>query len=58
MKLTDEQVAHLVEYALKGARPEMANARVGYNRADKIAEGIARGIRNGLAEMGLYDREA
>lgn len=67
MKLTEEQVQQVIDAAMRGARPPMERALgrspKAYDHADKIAEGIAYGIREGLkaleedesAELGARD---
>lgn len=66
-RLTEQQERDLIEYTLQCARGPMSKwlgtRTRGYNAADEIAEGIARGIRRGLDELGLRtepeeDREA
>lgn len=59
--LTDEETERLVQRTLVGARPAMAKA-IGdrtpaqYDRADRVAEGIAYGLREALADVGLRPR--
>lgn len=56
-KLTKKQVTLLTERALQSARPPMkrwlGEGPRGYDAADDIATGVARGIEKGLTELGL-----
>lgn len=59
--LDKADVDHIIERCLQRARPPMkkwlGERTRGYDAADEIAEGIARGIRQGLAEKGLTKDE-
>jgi hypothetical protein len=61
MKLTSKQVEELVQRTLDGGARAAMRRTIGdhtsgqFDRADEMAEGIRRGIRNALLEMNLRD---